>query len=776
MGVLTDAGIIVDGKISDKIFKKYVLDVKEMISTGKGLFPDSIPCSQKLEPLEGSSVLNLEDEQDFSEFHSTWRPRYESMVKSLDAPGDFQLAKKAPIPGIFLMDPTAVATALGATPPDLDLPGALAAMLSAQAGGPSLSMDKGPVPVAQYIALYLNSIKITPPELVAKIGSLVAPSPPIPPIPSLPDIRLLDLGYTEEYNFAYDLALAPLKAHLRMMIPALIVGEMPGIITKLAQGDVLGGLVKFVCNQVSADQPQPMSTSALEIAAQQVLQQHQVKYQALVFVGQNVGSGVIVSGLARTPLAAGGLDVFPAGDEEDIDAGKALSALKEGTLSPVRRLIRDVVLKKVFFDGEKWYGFEEPSSSFRPPGTPKASDGGSLLCAEEDQGWRKKVIKSILRAKWSDTHSGATGAQSSCGEAVTWMCRSILRLKYIARNGINPSAELDAEFIKPNGQYSLRRFAYKYDLNKVRTETSTAAYFSGKSSDFNKQEGITVEDYVYSSPHIPGRHIEIDAARKENPSNPHPEDDINVMGTAYVTVRPKVPGYKPETIITGSPNYGDIFWQGWPVGKKAQERPKMPGENNESGASKKSDKPASKSASEKSPAGIFGFGGDLQVAPVKDGIRPRPGDPPGYGRIQFPGQLPVHVAVFLKPVGSGKGGIEYWMTFDGGQGLIKNQSAGIVIRNVKRNTATGTIDFETYGPDAGSPGDITTKKERIMLGWLNIDSVPEFADITEDDLTKINDYIGKFETFVKQQKEIEGSGIRKLGGGYAVGGIIATSG
>jgi len=366
MGVLKDVGVIDDeGKVTDQAFNKYLDDVSKMLETGAGVFPPGLTCTRTVEATRYKR--DLKDKEAFSEFHNIWRPRYEGMIKSLDVPGDFQLAKNGLLP---LIDPTAVATVLGLSPPKLDLPGALAAMVLP--GAPAMGTQ-------QFIAAYFPDIAIDLQALTSMIApgsdflKILIPSPPIPPIPVLPDFRLLDFGYTEQYKFGVDLAMAPIKTHLKMMVPALMVAELPGILGKLATGDVVGGLISFVCKQVGADHPTPMSTSSLQIAAQQVLIQHQVKYQALGFVAQNIGSGVVTQGLATTPFSLGGLDIIQKpperGQELDPLVFKGITSLRVEAIQIINSVLN---VKRVNDEptGESFYpdsGFTTIAPSYKPP-------------------------------------------------------------------------------------------------------------------------------------------------------------------------------------------------------------------------------------------------------------------------------------------------------------------------------------------------------------------------------------------------------------------------
>ena len=316
MGTLTDAGIIIDGKVPDESFAAYVNDVIKMLQSGNGIFPQGVICNKEVKPNPAAKDLDLNNKKSFPDFHRIWRPRFEKMVLALDTPGDFQLAKNGLIP---LIDPTALATFLGAKPANLTIPEILLQMTT---GLPPL-MVPGPGPVA-YFALNLDPSAFSPadaPGMLLKILDAIKPIPPLPPIPSLPNPILLKFGYTEQFNFDLALALAPMTTHLKLMMPALLLENMPGLFAKLAQGDIIGSFVKFMCDQISADQPKSMSTSDIEIAAQQILQQYQVKYQTISFVGQLIGSGATTKALAQesTPVNPFGLSVIKKPSTETVE-------------------------------------------------------------------------------------------------------------------------------------------------------------------------------------------------------------------------------------------------------------------------------------------------------------------------------------------------------------------------------------------------------------------------------------------------------------------------
>ena len=362
MGILQDIKVIVDGKVSDAAFKGYINDVKKMLKTGDGIFPSGVECNKKVEPTPGAELLRLEDEELFPEFHSIWRPRYESMVFALDVPGDFQLAKNGLLP---MIDPTAVATAIGVDPPDLTLEQALGAMIA----GP-------PMGTQPFIALYFPKVAANLSELTKFLNpnsdflKILVPSPPIPAIPKLPNPLLFQLGYTERFNFEVELALAPVKTQAKLMLPALSLPNFPELVSKLLQGDVVGGLIKFVCDQVASDQPKSMSTSSLEIAAQQVLQQHQVKYQSLCFVGQNVGSGVITKGLATAPPSSpfGVLNVIPPEEEVEITYQPKLnSAIRTAAIEIISNILGPAPGGKCFY-GDGTNKFEQIAPNYSPIG------------------------------------------------------------------------------------------------------------------------------------------------------------------------------------------------------------------------------------------------------------------------------------------------------------------------------------------------------------------------------------------------------------------------
>jgi hypothetical protein len=304
-GILTNAGIIANGKVTEAAWKKYIKDVKEAMKSGKTPLDSlDLTCDEKLEPTPGAELLNLEDEFIFPDFHAIWRPRYENMALALDVEGDKKLA-----PAIF--DPSAAATDLGAnvkSPPSL--PEAIAQIVATSAAGGA------PASLMPLLAKYKDDLPddvskdlTNPITFASNILPKVIPNP-VPPLPkvNVPDTSMKDI-YTDKYKAEVVMGISPLTAHKSIMLGLASPGDVVDVVTNLPKS-----LIEKVCKAVGDANPKakkdgagPMDTSSTEKAAQQVLNQHQVKFQCLVSLGTTLGNGSFVKALAATTTDAGGM-------------------------------------------------------------------------------------------------------------------------------------------------------------------------------------------------------------------------------------------------------------------------------------------------------------------------------------------------------------------------------------------------------------------------------------------------------------------------------------
>ena len=291
-GVLTNAGVLQNGQLSDAAFDAYVDDVLEALKSGKSSLPFDFPCSQTLTPTPGAEFINLKDKASFPDFHNIWRPRYENMVKSLDVEGNM------PLTPIF--DPTAAATKLGLETPDMKLPDIISYIIVPG----KLAAD---LPTGKLFPELANPDKLI--EVQKKLPGLSIPTPPMPQV-TIPDANLQVNGYTDQYDYEVKLGLSPYLSHVELTKKMLDIPTLTKALTNLP-----AGLIQMSCEVCGANAPKPpasgpMETSSVEIAASQVLLQHQVKFSALVALGGTVGNGALIKGLAATPISAGGMGLI----------------------------------------------------------------------------------------------------------------------------------------------------------------------------------------------------------------------------------------------------------------------------------------------------------------------------------------------------------------------------------------------------------------------------------------------------------------------------------
>jgi len=302
MGIMVDIGILnPDGTLTDGAFRSFIKDVKSKLAEGKSIFPEDIACSKKTEPTAGANLLKLEDKELFPEFHADWRPRYEKMAKSLDVPGAYGLAQQTGAPAC---DPTALAISMGINPPPMELADAIAAVVTP------------PTPPDMLVILSEgegNEELINPVKQVENIAAMneALALPPIPPVPELPDPIIGELGYDEQFAFSTDMAMMPIMTNASLQVPTMIL-KIPDIL-----GNLPLGLIEAVCQKSTENQPKTIEEADFQDACNETMLQHQVRMQSMVFIGQNIGSGMVTKGLASTPFADGGLEMIVEGEEEE---------------------------------------------------------------------------------------------------------------------------------------------------------------------------------------------------------------------------------------------------------------------------------------------------------------------------------------------------------------------------------------------------------------------------------------------------------------------------
>jgi hypothetical protein len=337
MGILANAGILENGKLSDESWYSYVNDVKNTLTDGKGPLPFSFPCDVDLKPVPGAKMLDLANELAFPDFTRIWRNRYEQMVLSLDVEGDKPFA-----PTIF--DPTSVLGDLGIT---LSGKPSLSDVVT-QITGLLASQGKTELLIPAMAALYASEegsenliaaaagLAVQPPISAPAEALIKIIAPPPLPTPPLPDINV-PLPNIEQYidQFKYEIALglAPQKVHIEIMKSLANPLEIPNILSGLP-----ASIIEIACKAAGQAKPKPeesgaMDTSVVEKAAERTLIQHQVRLQSLIALGTTLGDGMLTKTLASTPIDSGGMGLVEEKKEEPAP-NKFVGNVPNGTCPP----------------------------------------------------------------------------------------------------------------------------------------------------------------------------------------------------------------------------------------------------------------------------------------------------------------------------------------------------------------------------------------------------------------------------------------------------------
>lgn len=308
-GILQDIGIVSNGKLTKNAYPGFIADVRRRLRTGQGIFrsPD---LSNPTEPIPLYELAQIEKQFLFPEFHNIWRERYEKMTQQLNVPGGFGLIAG----GVFLIDPVALAKALGVKDiPEVKFPDIFFEIL----GLPPPDGIPAPPPTIQdvitnpvsiksldFFNRYLKGVDPLNPTVMPKLMKIIMATP-VPPTPAYPNQRLIRYGYAQRFNFENKVYGSHRATHASMMSQGITL--IPTTISELSSGLGCHSLMKATKETAKLTQPIPMSTSVFEIAAQEILLQHQIKLESAVLLGQMLGSGAILTALATTPEEAGGL-------------------------------------------------------------------------------------------------------------------------------------------------------------------------------------------------------------------------------------------------------------------------------------------------------------------------------------------------------------------------------------------------------------------------------------------------------------------------------------
>ena len=759
MGTLTDAGLIVDGKVPDKYFKSYVNDVVEMLQSGKGMFPDNIPCGKEVKPSKVSQGLDLNDKEMFPDFHKIWRPRFENMVLSLDLEGDFQLAKAGLVGAV---DPTALAVKLGLEPPKLDMIGALAQML------PPLDKLFATEP---YLIANFNGLVDTPDKIIKNIPAIpikmlaaVLPSPPAIPKITIPNPVLLDFGYTEQFNFDLKLGLAPFLIQTGMILPP-DVGGLLKVFLKLATGDP-GGLIEFVCNHVSKNQPESMSTSDTEIAAQKVLQQYQVKYQSITFVGQLIGNGTVTKALSTMSVI--GFTMI-----EEVKEEGPIVFKTQGSLAQIRTTLGETISTAL---GPVAYGTGAEIDSITPGGK-ETKFAATAITIKDVNEQSEKVVENLeaaanaakageapadnkTYAKVADFEKKEAPAGSDEKQTEAFLNTAVVGAelangldKLFDKDGNRKSGVILAgrfDGLSAADVNNLRRIAGGFTTcgvfigkiinmtmikmgvpNPQRRKYTGTAWQSSNTGEWSKDTySVTLASGALIGYCWIGLNIE-----KSKPALAH-----KVWNCLDITTKAT-----PEDIATKTPKRGDILLDFVYAAAEARAE---------------------------TTASLIAKITKNGVAPTKDQLNSLKGSAVYIAAQKREEALNAGIAPELKPVEKVscvhvsffwekfiKAGEEYWITADGGQGDAFSPMALWRIKKIIRDNARGILVIPGETDDAGvfkakvdtinkKPGnsnlfyDSNTKeyKQRFIGGWLDIDRLPE---LTEELNNKTHEFMAK---------------------------------
>lgn len=318
MGILKDTKVLnEDGTVPDSIWEGFISDIKKKLATGKSTIP-GVQIGPPIEPNPAAKLLDLKDTSLYPDFKNVWRPRYEAMVKGIDAAPAYQLSQL--LGGAPIYDPTAMATSLGVPPAEpMQLPDALSAMTPAKL--PDLIPltfitnlgDSGLTEVEKTPEMsqeeYDAAVKLKQEQGAAKIIENLA-VPPLPPIPPIPDIKNQQLGYSELYSSEIQEAESLLPSWVDGTTtagPTLVAAILEGVSNPPEMG---GKIIQGVGDINSKYSPTQMETSSFEIAVSSTFEEHRAKYTAAVTVGQKIGHGAILDGLMATPFDQGGFEII----------------------------------------------------------------------------------------------------------------------------------------------------------------------------------------------------------------------------------------------------------------------------------------------------------------------------------------------------------------------------------------------------------------------------------------------------------------------------------
>jgi hypothetical protein len=181
--------------------------------------------------------------------------------------------------------------------------------IPAQPGGPAPptiadvmagSSDK----TIKYFEKYMPTLNPTDPEVIKKLTSIVN-APPAAPNKKFPNPQLARYGYDDQRNFEKNFYESQIKTHEALMAEAHEL--LPAALNELASDRGCNTVLEKIYTTAKSSQSKSLPTSQFEIAAQEILLQHQVRLQFAILFGMNLGHGAILDALVKTPENAGGI-------------------------------------------------------------------------------------------------------------------------------------------------------------------------------------------------------------------------------------------------------------------------------------------------------------------------------------------------------------------------------------------------------------------------------------------------------------------------------------
>jgi hypothetical protein len=157
---------------------------------------------------------------------------------------------------------------------------------------------------------------------------------------------------------------------------------IPNTVIELSSGVGCYSLMKATRETAELTQPKPMSTSVFEIAAQEILLQHQIKLESAIILGQMLGSGAILQALAATPEETGGLGIINTSTSQQGETAGGLqsnvsnsSTSGGGGGSSVSSASTSLQSSPGSSDGQQGLGFAKPPDDVPPPSGQTSQEG-----------------------------------------------------------------------------------------------------------------------------------------------------------------------------------------------------------------------------------------------------------------------------------------------------------------------------------------------------------------------------------------------------------------